>query len=78
MSSSDKQRVKAVMRGLRRIDHKFIAVMAEFGIAVVAKNKHIKLGRIDGRGGLVVIPATSSDHRAGANAAALLIRLIEM
>lgn len=76
MSKSDKIKFCKVMDGYK-ITESFISELHVWGLRVIKTHKHVKVMRLDGIGGVVILSSTPSDHRSGKNAASLLIRLIE-
>ena len=78
MSKKEKESLKSLMKGYKKVSREIISTLSKFGLQVSSCKNHYKFIRVDGVGGSVTIASTASDYRAGLNAAQHLIRLIEL
>lgn len=77
MSLEEKHKFRSLMKGYR-VTKAFASELHTWGLQLIKTKNHIKIIRVDGIGGPVFLAATPSDHRAGCNAAALLIQLLDL
>ena len=75
MRNNDTHRPHRIMKNYR-VNSTFITELRTWGLDVIKTKRHVRIMRQDGVGGIVYIASTPSNHRAGDNAAAELIRLL--
>lgn len=78
MSRSEKEQIKNMLRGYKRITKSMLKMIESYGLIVSGCGKHYKIKREDQLGGFVTFAKTPSDTRAGLNVSVEIIRLIEL